>query len=296
VKGNDKTIFVIVGVVVLAGLFWMMAISPKREEASKLDKQAEDLRAQVSLQQQTAVFGEQARREFPVYYGRLVTLGKAVPEQADSASLMIQLNDIAGANDVEFAGITLSQGTGGSGTSTTASTGAAPAAPATPEAAPPAGGDSATPAAAPTGSSAAPAPTGSADAAAAAVATPAAPATEATAAAQPIGAVVGPAGLSTLPYELTFGGGFFDVASYLGGLDSLVEMSGKQARVDGRLLTVDGFGLKVLGNGSKLDANFAVTTYVTPPTEGLTAGASPTGPAPSVPTAPAAVPASTVTP
>src|SRR5918994_1157326 len=203
VKGNDKTIFVIVGVVVLAGLFWMMAISPKREEASKLDKEAEDLRAQVSLQQQTAVFGEQARREFPEYYGRLVTLGKAVPEQADSASLMIQLNDIAGVNDVKFAGIALSQGTGGAGTSTTAATGAAPAAPAAPEAAPATGGDSAPASATPTESSAAPAPPGSADPAAAAVATPAAAATEATAAAQPIGAVIGPAGVSTLPYELT---------------------------------------------------------------------------------------------
>src|SRR5918994_1209752 len=195
VKGNDKTIFVIVGVVVLAGLFWMMAISPKREEASKLDKEAEDLRAQVSLQQQTAVFGEQARREFPEYYGRLVTLGKAVPEQADSASLMIQLNDIAGVNDVKFAGIALSQGTGGAGTSTTAATGAAPAAPAAPEAAPATGGDSAP-------ASATPAPPGSADAPAAAVATPPAGATEATAAARPMGAVIGPAGVSTLPYEL----------------------------------------------------------------------------------------------
>ena len=39
-----------------------------------------------------------------------------------------------------------------------------------------------------------------------------------------------------------------------------------------------------------------VTTFVTPPQEGLLAGATPSGPAPTVPTAPETTQASAVTP
>ncbi len=86
-------------------------------------------------------------------------------------------------------------------------------------------------------------------------------------------------------------------------MDSLVQTEGgaKAALVDGRLLTVDGFALKggSPGGDPELSASFMLTAYVTPPTEGLTAGATPGGPAPAVPAAPVApqaTPASTVTP
>ena len=287
-RASDKSIFAGVALVVLAALFWFLMLSPKRDRAAELSSQADDLRAQVSQQEQTAAFGEQARREFPEYYGRLVVLGKAVPEQADSASMMIQLSKIADSAQVQFRGITLSEGSGEAAAKAgSASTGAAAVAEAN-------SADAAATSGEGSSAGAAPSPEGSAAAAAAAVATPTAAATEATAAAQPIGAVVGPAGLSTLPYDLVFKGGFFEVADYLGGLDRLVQMSSgdKQAVVDGRLMTVDGFALKL--KGPALQTNLMVTTYVTPPTEGLTAGASPGGPA--VPATPQTTPASTVTP
>ena len=55
-------------------------------------------------EQQVADFAEQARREFPRYYGRLVVLGKAVPEQADTASMLVQLNSISNRSQVAFRG------------------------------------------------------------------------------------------------------------------------------------------------------------------------------------------------
>ena len=124
------------------------------------------------------------------------------------------------------------------------------------------------------------------------------PATESSAAALPIGAVVGPAGLPTLPYTLKFTGGYFDIANFIGGVDDLVQPTASGVRVtpDGRLFTVDGFALngglpRVLADAQ---ASFAVTTYATPADQGLTLGASPSGPAPAVPGAAQAQPASAV--
>ena len=49
----------------------------------------------------------------------------------------------------------------------------------------------------------------------------------------------------------------------------------------GRLVTIDGFALQggLPGSNPKLNATFALTTYVSPADQGLTAGASPTAPA-----------------
>ena len=124
-----------------------------------------------------------------------------------------------------------------------------------------------------------------------------APATEASAAAVPIGSVVGPAGLPTLPYDLTLKGSFFDVPDFIGKIDGLVTPVGDGAQLspDGRLLTINGFALQIKDAGPPpvLEATFVVTAYSTGD-QGLTAGASPTGPAPTTPAEPQTQPASAV--
>ena len=287
--------------VVLAALaigFYVLVLGPQRDKASELSKQVDDLHASISREQQVADFAEQARREFPRYYGRLVVLGKAVPEQADTASMLVQLNSISSRSLVAFQGISLSQGSESAGTGTSSSSSAtttpptsSTTTPATPSA----------PAATGSGSSgAAPTTTASGTSGSAApVSAAPAPATEASAATLPIGAVVGPGGLPTLPYDLTFRGTFFDISNFIGGIDDLVtpQDGGTQVSSDGRLFTVNGFALNggAPGSSPKLDANFLVTTYVTPEEQGLTAGATPSGPAaPSAPGTPQAQPASAV--
>ncbi len=285
--------------VVLAALaigFYVLVLGPQRDKASELSKQVDDLHASISREQQVADFAEQARREFPRYYGRLVVLGKAVPEQADTASMLVQLNSISSRSQVAFQGISLSQGSDSAGTGTSSSSSATTTPPTSSSTTP------TTPAApASTGTSgAAPSTTasGTSGSAAPVSATPA-PATEASAATLPIGAVVGPGGLPTLPYDLTFRGTFFDISNFIGGIDGLVtpQDGGTQVSSDGRLFTVNGFALNggAPGSSPKLDANFLVTTYVTPEEQGLTAGATPSGPAaPSAPGTPQAQPASAV--
>ena len=105
--------------------------------------------------------------------------------------------------------------------------------------------------------------------------------TEAEASLLPLGASAGPAGLAAMPYSLTFQGDFFQVASFVEKLDSLVKTTNGNVTVNGRLVTVGSFALTPLeGNdkSSKLQANLSVTAYVTPPGEGLTGGATPSGP------------------
>jgi Tfp pilus assembly protein PilO len=264
-------IFVGVAIVALAVGFYLLVLGPKRDQAAELKDQVNELNASISAAEQQASYGEQARKEFPKYYGRMVVLGKAVPAQSDTASLLVQLNSLSGQAHVDLRSITLNQG--GSESASSSSTASTPTSPT--------GAAAAAASTASTANSATPtSTTGSPSTATAA------PATEAAAAAVPIGSVVGPAGLPTLPYTLSLQGGYFDVANFIGKIDGLVKPveSGAQLSPDGRLLTVNGFSLQLNGAGPSpnLKANFVVTAYSSGQ-QGLTAGASSSGPAPVSP-------------
>jgi Tfp pilus assembly protein PilO len=226
-------------VVALAVGFWMILLSPKREEASKLATEAEGLQATLSQTQATVAEGEAAKRSFPENYRQLVVLGKAVPAGDETASLLVQMNRIAKESDVEFQSIELGTADGSASTESETTT--------------------------ETGGSTEP------------TTTP----TEAEAALLPIGASVGSAGLAVMPYDLTFRGSFFHVADFIHGIDRLVDAENEKVAVDGRLVTLDGFSLA--GDAEKdfpfLTASFSVTTYVVPPGEGVTAGATEEAPA-----------------
>ncbi len=233
-KSKNAVIGAMLGVVLLATAFWMLALSPKREEASKLGKEVSALESSLSQHQAEIAVSLEARHDFPVDYQRLVVLGKAVPGDEDTASLLVQLNRIAERTKVRFETVTLAPGPGGEGEAPTTSSG-----------------------------------------------TPVS-ATEAAASLMPLGATVGPAGLAVMPYTLTFTGNFFTIADFINGLDSLVKTTNEKVAVDGRLITVDGFSLGSDPDSQfpTLQASFSVTTYLTPPGQGITAGASPSSPEP----------------
>lgn len=279
-KGSDKAVvFGVVMAIILAG-FYFKVVSPKREKASSLGKDVTALEAQVSQQKQDAQLGEAARQDFPAYYGRLVVLGKAVPGQADTPSLIVQLNTLAERTHVDFQGIALSNDSGSSSASAPAPT------PTPPSGTAPSTGTTSTTSTTPsTGTP--PSTTGSPTSSTASSTSPA-PATEAGAANLPLGATVGEAGLSTMPYDLTFAGNYFDVADFLKGVDDLVHLQENgQVSSDGRLLTVNGFLLKpspkqIPGDPNmRLLVTLSVTSYVTPAAADLSGAASPSGSASS---------------
>ncbi|MGI9021178.1 MAG: hypothetical protein ACR2G3_10760 [Solirubrobacterales bacterium] len=284
-KRTDLTIVAGVGLLVLVAAFWFLVLAPKREEASKLQTDVETLEASVADQEALAATAQIARKDYDDNYQRLVVLGKAVPEDADTSSLLVELQGISDDAGVGFDGIALGEDTAGTAVGSTAA--------ATPPATPPAEGAAPSEGApAPEGAEATPAASTAPTTTTATPTSAAAPATEAAAATLPIGAVVGPASLPVMPYDMSFSGGFFEVADFIEGLDDLIEAKGATTGVSGRLMTVDGFSLAPLGSGpteaaSKnptLAASLAVTTYLTPSEEGLTAGATPVAPAAPTPT------------
>jgi Tfp pilus assembly protein PilO len=289
-RGSDKAVVFGVVMAIVLALFFFKVVSPKREKASSLGKDITALQAQVDQERSDAQLGEAARQNYPAYYGRLVVLGKAVPGQGDQASLLVQLNAVADRNHVDFRGLSLNTASAQSGT----------AAPSTSSSSSSSSSSSTTTSTTST-TSTTPSASGSSGSSTSTTPSPSTPAsaTEASAANLPLGAVVGSAGLATMPYDMSFTGSYFDVANFLKGVDDLVHLreSGQMA-VDGRLLTVDGFSLSPSPAAKPGDPNpllqvdLAVTSYVTPPTEGLTGGASPSGPAPSVTAQPTSQPVS----
>jgi len=264
VSFRSRGILFALPVLAVLAAFWFLGLAPKREEASRLEDEVSQLQAAVNEQEQLVVAAEEARASFPRNYRKVVVLGKAVPEDADTSSLLVQLGRLAQESGVEFVGIKLMESGGGAPTAAT---------PPPAEGAPAESAETA-PAEAESGTEeSAPAP---------------ATATEAAAAALPLGAVVGPAGLPIMPYELNFRGDFFAIADFVAKVNKMVELSRDgQPAAFGRLVTVDGFALSVpdetnsaSSSSTALEATFAITTYVTPESEGATAGATPAGPAP----------------
>lgn len=243
-SSSNRVIVAMLAVAALAVAFWMLLLSPKKEEVSKLDKQIVQQEEQLSVHQAEVEQGRVAHKAFPIAYRQLVVLGKAAPADDDTASLLVQLNQIAAGSKVRFENFVLA----------------------------PAGGESEAPEPAP-----APEP-GQAQAYPAP--------TEVAASTMPLGASIGPAGLAVMPYTLTFKGSFFHVADFIHGLDSLVRTTNEEVEVTGRLITINGFILK--GDESKgfpaLEASFTVTTFLVPPEQGVTGGASPTSPEPETST------------
>jgi Tfp pilus assembly protein PilO len=256
-KSANRLIVTTLAISALAIAFWVLALGPKRQEVADLSGEVDQARAALAESQFRLTEAAAAQREFPADYRQLVLLGKAVPNNDDTSSLLVELNQVARDSKVKFNSIQLNTAGGGE---------AAPA----PAPAPVA------PAAAVEGSS------GAVPAAATV------PPTEAAASLLPLGATVGTAGLGVMPYSLDFSGDFFQVADFIHGIDSMVK-TGDNVGVDGRLVTIDGFAL-VPGEESSLSATFAVTTYLTPPSQGVTAGATPAAPAPETATPAATTP------
>jgi Tfp pilus assembly protein PilO len=91
---TNRAIIAVVVVAALGVAFWVLALGPKREEAKELGAQVE--KAESSLAEHQAEVSEalEARSEFSSDYRQLVVLGKAVPGDDDTASLLVQLNRI----------------------------------------------------------------------------------------------------------------------------------------------------------------------------------------------------------
>lgn len=115
----------------------------------------------------------------------------------------------------------------------------------------------------------------------------------------PPGVTIGPAGFPIEPFSFTFTGNFFHLADFFGRLEHFVVVANKNIKVTGRLMTLDAINLAVGSSGfPNITATMSATTYLLPANEGLTAGATPLGPATGTTSSATSTPtvASTTTP
>ena len=88
------------------------------------------------------------------------------------------------------------------------------------------------------------------------------------------------AAVDSVPLEFTFKGSFVELAGFFHRMKRFVHLSDGRVAVRGRLMTINGFDFKTM-DFPRLEAQVFATVYLAPKREGSTAGATPSGPAPS---------------
>jgi hypothetical protein len=95
----------------------------------------------------------------------------------------------------------------------------------------------------------------------------------------PPGAAVGAAGLPTDQFTFTLAGNFFNLANFFNRVENFVVSSKNHLLISGRLMTINAISLAPGSNGfPQITANVSATTYIVPPTQGPTDGATAAGP------------------
>jgi hypothetical protein len=293
---DRKIIFILVPLVLMLG-YWFMVLSPKRAESQKVTTELTQAQsARDTAEQQVAQLGA-AKASFASDYATIIRLGKAVPSSVDMASLLVQLDRAARGTGVKIddfkpgiAKASTSDGPPASGSTggTPPGGGANPAAPGAPKADSFPGkqaqqaGNGVTQA---NGQNQA-----NADKAGGA-------------AAAPSSAPTAP-GLQSVSLTFTLEATFFDMADFMHRLKRFVRVVNDQIVVRGRLLSIDSFDFSRTGPATDLlRANVEATIWLSPPDQGVSAGATASGPAaaagasaPSTAPSPPSTPTAAATP
>jgi Tfp pilus assembly protein PilO len=245
VTKNKTLLIAVVATAAALAAFWFFALAPKREEAASLATKISAKKTELQTAQATLAGYEKSRAAYGKNYATVVRLGKAVPEDDDVRSLLVQLDADADGTNVDFRTIQV----GGTSAAATPDPAAAGASTTTP----------------------------------------------------PPGAVaVGSAGFSAMPFTFSFRGTYSNLSQFMSRMERFVTLRNQQVNVTGRLLRLESIDMQVDQSGfPRIRAQVGASSYLVPATQGLTAGATPSGPAASTPGAtPAggpAVPTTTAT-
>lgn len=120
-----KILLVLVVTVLAGGGYWKMVLAPKRAQVVELDEKVAVAEAQLAQSRALVNTYRGAQKSYKANYETVVRLGKAVPTDDDTRSLLVQLDTSAKRSGVDFDAINLN---GGSSGSTTGETPVAPGA------------------------------------------------------------------------------------------------------------------------------------------------------------------------
>jgi Tfp pilus assembly protein PilO len=295
--GRDKKILIVLVPVVVLAAYWFLLLAPKREEASTAGTALTEQQERLEAARTSSRAAEGAQQNFEVSYAQVVRLGKAIPSSVDMPSLLVQLDAAAAGTGIQFTNITAGE--------RTAAAPAPPTAPGSETRPVDAGGETAqsvpgatvehannaqqaanadiseseqtgldTQTSTSTGDGGLPVGGG------------AGPAGE------PAAGRTAPAGLETVPLELEFVGNFFNLADFFHDVKRFVRVANQDVLVSGRLLTVEGVSWSSDAEiFPSVRAQVKATIYLSPEAQGVTAGATPQGPAPTTPAGTTSTPA-----
>jgi hypothetical protein len=103
---RDRIVIVGLAALALLAATWLLAVSPKREQAAKLATEVTAAQAQLATAESQVSSAAAAQAQYQVAYASLVRLGKAVPAGQEVPSLIYQLAQATNEKNVEFASIT----------------------------------------------------------------------------------------------------------------------------------------------------------------------------------------------
>jgi Tfp pilus assembly protein PilO len=127
----SRTYRLLIGVVVIAavaGGYWKFLLAPKREQASKLTTEVSVAQAQLDQAKTTLASYQQAKTQYRDNYAKIIRLGKAVPSDDDTRSLLVQLDASAKRSGSTFDTLDVGSGTNSATTTGAAATPVAPGA------------------------------------------------------------------------------------------------------------------------------------------------------------------------
>jgi hypothetical protein len=107
VSRRNSIVLIAVAFAAAAGAYWMLVLTPKREEAAKLSSQIALKQAALAQAEADLASYESARGSYRSNYSKVARLGKAVPANDDVRSLMVQINSAADSSKVDFRTISL---------------------------------------------------------------------------------------------------------------------------------------------------------------------------------------------
>jgi Tfp pilus assembly protein PilO len=119
--GRDRIVIIAVATLAILAAVWLLAVSPERQQASKLDAQVSAASAQLATAEGQVAAARGAQSRYAAAYTSVVSLGKAVPASEEVPALIYQLDQASNQKDVEFASITSGGGGGSSASATSAS-------------------------------------------------------------------------------------------------------------------------------------------------------------------------------
>jgi hypothetical protein len=117
VKRRDRIAVGIVAAIVALGGFWFLALSPKRDDASKLSDQVDSQRAALASARSQIAAYTAAKADYPQNYATVVRLGKAVPADDGVPSLLYALSATSHRSHVAFRSFKLGGGSGAAASS-----------------------------------------------------------------------------------------------------------------------------------------------------------------------------------